>query len=494
VLKLTFAEELSLLIRAKYPIIYIVTAEEERVDRVIAEVAKACIPARSLFFYDLVRGFEHDGQAKNNFLQALQKIEQDAGQAAIYVFRDLHRRLASRPDEQITRQLRNLFRDLRATRKTLVLISPILEIPVELDEQITVINFPLPNAEDIKQAISQALPADQIRLTPDRLEQLIKACMGLTRDRIFNILAKAIVQKQYIDETDIDLVLTEKQQRIRQTDFLEFFTPNETIDRIGGLDQFKHWLQQRQRAFSEEARQFGLPNPKGVLLMGIQGTGKSLCAKAIAHMWGLPLLRLDVGRLFGSLVGQSESRTRQTIQQAESMAPCVFWMDEIDKAFGSIMGNSTDSGTSQRVLGTLLTWMQEKSTPVFIVATANNIHTLPPELLRKGRFDEIFFINLPNFVERQQIFKVHLQRFRPQGLEQFNIDEMAAISPEFSGAEIEQAIVEGMYHAFNQNRDLTTEDIIAAIQETFPLASTAREQINYMKSWAEQGRARSASI
>ncbi len=493
-LKLTFSEEFSLLVRAKYPIIYIVTAEEERVEKVIAEVAKACIPAREVFYYDLVRGFEHDGQAKNNLLQALQKIEQDLPQiAAIYVFRDLHRRLAQRPDEQITRQLRNLFRYLRSTRKTLVLMSPVLEIPAELDEQITVINFPLPSTEDIKLAINQAIPSEQIRLSRDRLEQLIKACTGLTRDRIFQILAKAIVQKQYIDETDIDLVLAEKQQRIRQTDFLEFFTPNETIDRIGGLDHFKYWLQQRQRAFSEEARQFGLPNPKGVLLMGIQGTGKSLCAKAIAHMWNLPLLRLDVGRLFGSLVGQSESRTRQTIQQAESMAPCVFWMDEIDKAFGNIMGSSTDSGTSQRVLGSLLTWMQEKSSPVFIVATANNIDVLPPELLRKGRFDEIFFINLPNLKERQQIFKVHLQRFRPHELAQFNIDQMAEITPEFSGAEIEQAIIEGMYYAFNQNRDLTTEDIIKAVKETFPLAITAREQINYMRSWAEQGRARSAS-
>ena len=492
---LKFPQELSLLIRAKYPLIYVVSAEEERAEKVIAHEARECNPVRDVFLYDLVHGFEHDGQAKNNFLQALQKIEQDAAQlAAIYVFRDLHRRLGGqRPDEMIVRQLRNLFRRLRNSRKTVILLSPVLEIPSELEEQITVLNFPLPDANDIKTAIKQMVPPTQIRLSNAGMDQLIKACLGLTRDRISHTLAKSLVQKQSIAESDIDLVLNEKQQRIRQTEFLEFFTPNETLDSIGGLDNFKQWLKQRQRAFSNEARDFGLPNPKGVLLMGIQGTGKSLCAKAIAHLWRLPLLRLDMGRLFGSLVGQSESRTRQTIQLTETLAPCVLWMDEIDKGFAGMGGNSTDSGTSQRVFGTLLTWMQEKSSPVFIVATANNINSLPPELLRKGRFDEIFFINLPNYEERKQIFAVHLERFRPASLRRFHIDRMAEIAKEFSGAEIEQAIIEGMYRAFNENRDLTTDDVIAAIQDTFPLASTAREEISYMKAWAAQGRARSAS-
>jgi SpoVK/Ycf46/Vps4 family AAA+-type ATPase len=246
-------------------------------------------------------------------------------------------------------------------------------------------------------------------------------------------------------------------------------------------------------AFSEEARTYGLPNPKGVLLMGIQGTGKSLCAKAIAHLWRLPLLRLDVGRLFGSLVGQSESRTRQTIQLTEALAPCILWMDEIDKAFAGMGGTSTDSGTSQRVFGTLLTWMQEKSSPVFVVATANNIDALPPELLRKGRFDEIFFINLPSQAEREQIFMVHLQRFRPTTMRNFDVEHLAQLASEFSGAEIEQAIIEGMYRAFHENRDVCTDDIESAIKDTVPLASTAREQINYMKNWAAQGRARIAS-
>jgi SpoVK/Ycf46/Vps4 family AAA+-type ATPase len=302
------------------------------------------------------------------------------------------------------------------------------------------------------------------------------------------------LQKQFIDESAIDLVLEEKRQRIRQTEVLEFFAPTETFANIGGLENLKQWLLQRQQAFSDQARQFGLPHPKGLLLVGIQGTGKSLCAKAIAHIWRFPLLRLDVGRLFGSLVGQSESRTRQTVQLAEALAPCVLWLDEIDKAFaGSSVSVSGDSGTSQRVLGTMLTWMQEKTSPVFVVATANNIEHLPPELLRKGRFDEIFFINLPNFQERRAIFQVHLQKYRPLTFRKFDIDLLAEKTADFSGAEIEQAIIEGMYIAFHQGRDLENDDILKAIANTFPLASTAREQIQYMQAWASQGRARSAS-
>ena len=492
---LNFKEELSLLIRAKCPIIYVVTWEEERAEKAIAQVAQECGPPRQMLYYDLVRGFEHNQEGKNNLLQALQIVENsDRQTATIYVFRDLHRRLASqRLDEILVRQLRNLYRSFRNSRKTLILLSPLLELPSELEEQVAVLYFPLPETAEIRNIIEQMIPPEQLRMEGNSLEQLIKACMGMTRDRICHTLSKSIVQKHFLNESDIDRVLIEKQKRIRQTEFLEFFTPNETLDSIGGLDNFKLWLMQRQQAFSDEARAFGLPNPRGVLLLGIQGTGKSLCAKAIANLWRLPLLRLDVGRLFGSLVGQSESRTRQTIQLAEALAPCILWIDEIDKAFGGISNSTGDSGTSQRVLGTLLTWMQEKSSPVFVVATANNIHALPPELLRKGRFDELFFINLPTYEERKEIFLLHLKRFRPMELRNFDVERMSTISKEFSGAEIEQAIVEGMYRAFHQQRDVNTEDILGAIAETYPLASTAREQISFMQAWATQGRARSAS-
>jgi SpoVK/Ycf46/Vps4 family AAA+-type ATPase len=489
-----FITELSLLIRTHTPLIYVQTSEEERAEQIIQEVGENLSPTRELLCYDLVHGFSKDGQAKNNFLQGLQMVEQtDPQRAVIYIFRDLHRRLhPQRCDEAILRQLRHLYRHLRPFRHTLILLSPVLEIPTELQEQIVVLDFPLPQAEEIRQAIERLIPPPSLHLTEHGKEQLVKSCLGLTYDRIRQVLAKSIVQKQRIDESDIDRVLAEKRQRIRQTEILEFFAPSETFASIGGLTNLKAWLCQREQAFSDRARQFGLPNPKGLLLVGIQGTGKSLCAKAIAHLWRLPLLRLDVGRLFGSLVGQTESRTRQTIQLAETLAPCVLWLDEIDKALAST-GINGDGGTSQRVLGTILTWMQEKTSPVFVVATANNIEHLPPELLRKGRFDEIFFINLPTEQERQQIFQVHLQKYRPLTFRNFDLDRLAHASVDFSGAEIEQAVIEGMYRAFHLGRDVTTEDILAAIEDTYPLASTAREQIQYMQNWAKQGRARSAS-
>ncbi|MFN3926238.1 MAG: AAA family ATPase [Pseudanabaenaceae cyanobacterium] len=489
-------EELSLLIRTHVPLIYIITAEEERAEQLIQQVAAELSPPREVICYDLVHGFSKDGHAKNNPLQALQTLEQlPPHQPIIYIFRDLHRRLQpQRSDEGIVRQLRHLYRTLRFTRQTVILLSPLLELPPELQEQMVVLDFPLPSASEIKQAILALIPPPQLRLTAHGLEQLVKSCLGLTYDRIRQVLAQSIVQKQYIDERDIDLVLAAKRQRIRQTEVLEFFAPSETLANIGGLDNLKTWLIQRQRAFSEEARQFGLPHPKGLLLVGIQGTGKSLCAKAIAHLWRLPLLRLDVGRLFGSLVGQSEGRTRQTIQLAEALAPCVLWLDEIDKALAvSGAGFSGDAGTSQRVLATLLTWMQEKTSPVFVVATANNITYLPPELLRKGRFDEIFFINLPNHAERRQIFQVHLQKYRPLLLAEFDLDLLADKSQDFSGAEIEQVIIEGMYRAFHACRDLSMDDLLSAIADTYPLASTAREPIQAMQRWALEGRARSAS-
>ncbi|MEO1742626.1 MAG: AAA family ATPase, partial [Cyanobacteria bacterium J06629_9] len=243
---------------------------------------------------------------------------------------------------------------------------------------------------------------------------------------------------------------------------------------------------------SEQARQYGLPHPRGLLLVGIQGTGKSLTAKAISHHWHLPLLRLDVGRLFAGLVGESESRTRQMIQLAEALAPCVLWIDEIDKAFAGADGRG-DSGTTSRVFGTFITWLSEKTSPVFVVATANNIQALPPEMLRRGRFDEIFFVGLPSQAEREAIFSVHLSRLRPHNLQAYDLSRLAYETPDFSGAEIEQTIVEAMHIGFSQNRDFTTDDILEAASQLVPLARTAQDQIEALQNWAASGKARLAS-
>ena len=497
-------KRLDLMIRARYSLLYIVGAEEEPIEAVIAQVALQVIPARRVLRWDLVRGWEDNGSGKGSVMAALDRIGKTAVEEyTIFVLRDLHPVLKypyTDKNAPVVRELRNLTRELKRSKKTIILTSVALELPEELKEEVTVIDFPLPNVKEIDSLISHVVEKpQQLQVSGLAREQLVKACQGLSRGRIGRVLAKALAAKQQINESDIDGVLEEKQQAIRQTGILEFFNSRESLKSVGGLENLKQWVKMRQDAFTDEARRYGIPNPKGVLLVGIQGTGKSLSAKTIASEWRLPLLRLDTGRLFGGIVGESESRVRQMIQLAEAIAPCVLWIDEIDKAFGNIIsGGDGDSGTSRRVFGSLITWMQEKTSPVFIVATANNVRILPAELLRKGRFDEIFFLNLPSESERQDIFKVHLQRLRPTRLREFDLGVLAKCAENFSGAEIEQVVIDGLYRAFGtfvngQRRDLMTEDILRSIEDTVPLAAIARSQIEDLKRWAAEAGARTAS-
>lgn len=496
--------ELDLMIRARYPLIYLLSPEEEPAEELLVRVAERVDPARRLLIWDLVRGWEDTGEDRGSVISALGRIlRTNPEEDTIFILRDLHvvfRHANTEKNAPILRELKNLSRHLKRSRKLLVILSHTLEVPSELAEDITIIDIPLPSPEEINRLIDLYIAPDKLKLgSPLAREQLIKACQGLSRERIRRVLARALAAKQCVAESDIDLVLEEKRQSIRQTGILEFFTARESLKNVGGLDNLKQWVRVRQEAFTEEARRYGLPNPKGILLVGIQGTGKSLSAKTIAHEWRLPLLRLDAGRLFAGIVGESESRVRQMIQLSEAMAPCVLWIDEIDKAFGNITsGADGDSGTSRRVFGSLITWMQEKTSPVFIVATANNVPLLPPELLRKGRFDEIFFLNLPTEGERKEIFRVHLQRIRPNRLREFDLEILAQAADQFSGAEIQQVIIDAMYQAFGgsgtgSRRDFTTEDIVQAIQATVPLSTIAREQIEGLKCWAAQAGARTAS-
>jgi SpoVK/Ycf46/Vps4 family AAA+-type ATPase len=262
--------------------------------------------------------------------------------------------------------------------------------------------------------------------------------------------------------------------------------------KIGGVDNLKDWLRKRKTSFGIQASNYGLPTPRGLLLIGIQGTGKSLTAKAVATEWQLPLLKLDVGKLFGGIVGESESRLRQTIDLAETLSPCILWIDEIDKAF-TVNNSTSDSGTSNRVLATFISWLSEKTKPVFVVATANNVDLLPLEIIRKGRFDEIFFLDLPKKHEREEIFKIHMQEFRPKTWMLFDYAQLSKLSESFSGAEIRQSIIEGMYHAFYEEREFTTEDICRALKELIPLAQLENNQTLKLQNWAISGRIRSAS-
>ena len=499
----TLIEQLDLMIRARYPLLYIVAVEEEPVEEVLLSVAVQSQPERQVLLWDIVRGWEDNGADKGSVMGALHRIRKtDPQENTLFVLRDLHFILKNPQSDRnapVIRELKNLTKELKRSRKTLILTSHTLEVPAELSEEVTVIDFPLPNSQEIDYLINILVKPENLNVSGLAREQLVKACQGLSRARIARVLAKALAAKQQVNETDIDGVLEEKKQAIRQTGILDFFTAQESLKNVGGLENLKQWVRMRQDAFTEEARRYGIPNPKGILLVGIQGTGKSLSAKTIAHEWRLPLLRLDTGRLFGGIVGESESRVRQMIQISEAIAPCVLWIDEIDKAFGNIgAGVDGDSGTSRRVFGTLITWMQEKTSPVFIVATANNVQILPAELLRKGRFDEIFFLNLPTEAERKDIFKVHLQPLRPSRLRDFDLARLARQANNFSGAEIEQVIIDAMHRAFGtlvngQRRDFTTEDIVRAIEETVPLAAIAREQIEALKHWAAQAGARTAS-
>jgi hypothetical protein len=491
---MTFREEFKLLLRARYPLIYIPTYEEERVEAAIREEA-ANLGNRPVYTWDFVDGYQGNpndaGFGRRNPLQALEFIEKlSASAPAVLILRDYHRFLE---DVAIARKLRNLARLLKSQPKNIVLLSPKIAIPDDLTEVLTVLEFPLPAAPEIKGEIERLLIATGGNsLSAKVLDDLVRSCQGLSMERIRRVLARAIATHGELQPEDVDLVLEEKRQTIRQTQILDFYPATEQISDIGGLDNLKDWLLRRGGSFTEKARQYGLPHPRGLMLVGIQGTGKSLTAKAIAHHWHLPLLRLDVGRLFGGLVGESESRTRQMIQVAEALAPCILWIDEIDKAFSGL-GSRGDAGTTSRVFGTFITWLAEKTSPVFVVSTANDIQALPPEMLRKGRFDEIFFVGLPSQEERKAIFNVHLSRLRPHNLKSYEIDRLAYETPDFSGAEIEQTLIEAMHIGFSQNRDFVTDDILEAASQIIPLARTAVEQIQKLQEWAASGRARLAS-
>jgi SpoVK/Ycf46/Vps4 family AAA+-type ATPase len=407
-------------------------------------------------------------------------------QGALLVLRDFHRYCE---DAGVCRRLRNLAASLRQAPRTLVITAPDWSIPRELEDSITLLDLPLPAAEEIRRLLSTIANASGQPLAPGVCEQLTAACHGLSEQRVRQLAARALARRGQLGEADLAEVLEEKRQAIAKSELLEYCPSEATPADIGGLEALKHWLEQRHMAFSEEAMRYGLPLPRGVLLVGPQGTGKSLTAKAIAHSWSMPLLRLDVGRLFAGLVGASEARTRDMIQRAEAMAPCVLWIDEIDKGFGG--DARSDGGTSQRVLGTVLTWMAEKTSAVFVVATANGVDKLPAELLRKGRFDEIFLLDLPSAEERRAILDLQLRRRRPD--HSIPLEVLVDRTAGFSGAELEQTVIEAMHLAFAEHREFGEADLIAAASQVVPLSRTAREQLEALQIWASSGRARPAS-
>jgi ATP-dependent 26S proteasome regulatory subunit len=507
--ELTAAQrELEVLIRARYPLLYVVSWEEERVEQQLAEIART--RNKRFFVWTCTQGIVKHGtppaQGKaSSTADPIAALDAVMGQVepAIYLFKDLHPYMkeavgCARCNIPIIRKLRDVAHHLRDTYKTIVVVSPLQMIAPELAKDVTVLEFPLPAMPEFNTLLDRIStdlkdnPRIQIDLDREERERLLQAARGLTLKEAENVLAKTIVLDGKLDSTDVSVVFSEKQQVIRKSGLLEYYESHEQIENVAGLEHLKQWLIKRGLAFSDRAAEFGLPAPRGLLLLGVQGCGKSLCAKAASSLWRLPLLRLDIGRMFGSLVGSSEENMRRAIQTAESVAPAILWVDEIDKAFGGASGSgASDGGTATRVFGTFLTWLSEKTTPVFVIATANDIRQLPPELLRKGRLDEIFFVDLPTEAERQEVFRIHLQR-RGRKPNSFDLAELSRRSEGFSGAEIEEAIVSALFDAFSRGVDVDQAAVRNALAETVPLSKTMHEDLSRLRTWA-QGRARPAS-
>lgn len=482
------------LVKARYPLIYIVSSEEQRVERALREFALK--KERKLAAWSITRGFvtlagDHRGGDAKDPLKALDHIAGNEGKG-VFILRDYH---AFLDNAQVVRKLRDLAHDLPKSDKSVILLSPVLKMPPELEKSFAIIDWDLPDRPEIDGIVGRMLQSLPPGVDPGPAadpvgrERIVEAALGLTYTEAENVIAKSIVRTKTFD---ISTILGEKKHIIRKSGILEYYEAEESLDDIGGLEILKAWLRKRRGAFTQKARDFGLPLPKGILLIGVPGCGKSLTAKAVGAAWQMPLLRLDVGKIFGGLVGSSEENIRKVIKTAEAIAPAVLWLDEMEKGFsGTGSSNMSDGGTTSRVFGTFVTWLQEKTAPVFVIATANNVHQLPPELLRKGRFDEIFFVDLPSREERKSILDIHLKKKKrdPQAMD---LVKVVDAMPEFSGAEVEQAVVSALYDAFDAEHDLQPEGLLHSVREIVPLAVTMKEGIDAMREWAKT-RARNAS-
>lgn len=494
-----FLSDLDTMIRARYPLIYLVTWEEQRVEALMGDLART--HGKDVLEWTATRGLTAlsgtlrgiDQDETRDPVQALLAIGK-LPNPALVLLKDFHHALEQ---PVVVRALRELGVKLKSAFTTVLLIGPTLKLPDELEKDVSVIDVPLPTRDDLMQLlrdIARVVTKSKravVELTVEQAESLVGAAHGLTLSEAENAFAKAIAQDNRLDGTDLRLILDEKSQVIRKSGLLEYYATDQSLSDVGGLVHLKRWLDRRRQAFSESARKFGLPEPKGLLLLGVQGCGKSLTAKAIATSWKMPLVRLDMGRIYSGLIGSSEENLRKAIRVVESLAPVVLWVDEIEKGLAGASGGGNDTGVSARVFGTLLTWLQEKTAPVFVVATANRIDGLPPELLRKGRFDEIFFIDLPSDRERKDILDIQLKR-RGRNPALYPLEDLAVQTESFSGAEIEQVVVSALYDAFADGTELETHHLVMAVQETTPLAVTMAEDVRRLRDWAKS-RTRPAS-
>jgi ATP-dependent 26S proteasome regulatory subunit len=478
-----FEGEIEVLLRAHFPLIFIESHEEERVlaslER-IREVLAATQPTE-LYVWSETRGLVDRqrrvvAQTMGDPVNALQGVIQ-SGEGGIFVFLDMHRHFTPIS----LRLIRDAIWTVKRQRKSLVFVSPILSLPPELEAEATLVSFPPPEMERLREVVDGAREQGA-ELDGALRETLARAVVGLTEREAQRVLRRAALTRGTLDAGCVAEVVRQKQQLVRKAGVLEFVEPDVTFASVGGLANLKAWFRTRREAFTPEGMRFGLRNPRGTVLVGVPGCGKSLSAKALAADWAVPLLRLDLGRLRAALVGESERRLRLALQTAELASPCVLWIDELEKAFAGL-GNSQDSGVSQRMFGAFLNWLSERRAPVFVVATANNVRQLPPEFTRKGRFDEIFFVSLPVAEERRAIWQIHLRR--PKQLAgDVSVERLAEASAGYSGAEIAETVVSAMYQAFDAGaRPVTEANLTAALRENVPMSQSHGPLLAEMLAW-----------
>jgi hypothetical protein len=476
-------EELIALIRSGWRLIALESFEEDRALGLLEQVASAC--ERACIPWSLASGIEGRPQSSGSLDAGLRAI--GAHEApALFALLDAHRLL---DDPLAVRRLRDLLPALAARKQLLVMLAPVLDLPLELVREAARVELPLPNDEELHGLFRRLIEQKQLSAaTEAALDDAVRGALGLTSFEAVRVFRKAFRLAGGLNAAAVAEIVRDKRRALRRTHALSFCEDETGLGDVGGLGELKRWLGERRRAFGEEARQFGLPTPRGLLLLGVQGCGKSLCAKAVAREWQFPLLRLDLASAFSSAGHSPEMLIRESIQVAESVAPAVLWIDEIEKGFSA----SAADPTSSRVFGAFLTWLSEKRSPVFVVATANEVKGLPPELLRRGRFDDLFFVDLPTPTERTEILAIHLRRHGRDPV-QYPLDELALQAERLTGAEIEQAVTAALYSAFARSRDLADTDLANAIDDTVPLYDTYEERIKELRDWAKT-RARPASV
>lgn len=495
--------------RAGYAALYLVSAEDMRSQKEIQSAAAEL--DRKLFTWTFGKGILEDGKKEHipdtelppGLLNALTGVVDPKArekkyiipQKSIVVLRLFHHFL---DDPLVQSALLDAIPEYKMTQRMLVVLTPVSKLPPELEKEFALVETQLPGSQQIHDVLNGIIEGSQLKgdMVPSaaKKEELVEAALGLTTSEAENALSLSLIRPRIEKSKEIwdpRIVMEEKCLALKKTGLLEYIpvSPSGLKD-VGGLQNLKSWLSKRKNAFTQKAKDFGLPAPKGIILVGPPGCGKSLTAKAASSELGMPLLRLDMGKMFGSLVGQSEQNIRTALQVAEAISPCILWVDEIEKGTAGSGSGNLDSGVGARVMGTILTWMQEKKSPVFVFATANDVTGIPPELLRKGRFDEMFSVDLPNKEERTEILEIHIKKKNRGHLlssGKINLSHFAGETSEgFTGAEIEAAINEAMYAAFDGSKDLNDFDLQHAFDNTNPLSKTMKEKIDAIRRWCER--------